>query len=97
MFWIRLGDIPLAILFTWLYNRTEGKSLLPVLLMHASMNATNDYLPRTKLTVYALLVMLYLLCFTCYALLGIVVLAVIFTDRMWRPKPTSEREAVPIQ
>jgi len=60
MFWIRLGDIPLAILFTWLYNRTEGKSLLPVLLMHASMNATNDYLPRTKLTVYALLVMLYL-------------------------------------
>lgn len=69
MFWVRLGDIALAVLFTWLYNRTKGKSLLPVLLLHASMNATNDYLPRVKLTVYALL--------------GIVVLIVIFTDRMW--------------
>lgn len=70
MFWVRLGDIPLAILFTWLYNRTKGKSLLPVLLMHASFNAANDYLPRIKLTVYAVL--------------GIVVLIIIFTDRMWR-------------
>ena len=72
MFWVRLGDIPLAILFTWLYNRTKGKSLLPVLLMHASFNATLDYLPRIKLTVYALL--------------GIVVLVVIFTDHMWQHK-----------
>lgn len=70
MFWVRLGDIPLAVLFTWLYNRTKGKSLLPVLLLHASMNATLDYLPRIKLTVYAVL--------------GVVVLVVIFTDRMWR-------------
>lgn len=76
MFWARLGDIALAILFTWLYNRTKGKSLLPVLLMHASFNATNDYLPRVKLTVYALL--------------GIIVLVVIFTDRMWRFKPIAE-------
>lgn len=70
MFWVRLGDVPLAILFTWMYNRTKGKSLLPVLLMHASFNATLDYLPRIKLTVYSVL--------------GVVVLAVIFTDRMWR-------------
>jgi membrane protease YdiL (CAAX protease family) len=70
MFWIRLGDIPLAVLFTWLYNRTKGKSLLPVLLLHASMNATLDYLPRIKLTVYAVL--------------RVVVLVVVFTDRMWR-------------
>ncbi|MFX4263353.1 CPBP family intramembrane glutamic endopeptidase [Pelotomaculum propionicicum] len=70
MFWVRLGDIPLAILFTWLYNRTKGKSLLPVLLLHASMNATLDYLPRIKLTVYAVL--------------GVVVLIVILKDRMWR-------------
>lgn len=70
MFWARLGDIPLAILFTWLYNRTKGKSLLPVLLMHASLNAALDYLPRLRLTVYAVL--------------GVVVLVVIFTDRMWR-------------
>lgn len=76
MFWVRLGDIPLAILFTWLYNRTKGKSLLPVLLMHAAVNATNDYLPRVKLTVYTLL--------------GLVVLVVIFTDRMWRFKPIPE-------
>ncbi|WP_153189546.1 hypothetical protein [Pelotomaculum sp. FP] len=72
MFWTRLGDIPLAVLFTWLYNRIKGKSLLPVLLMHASMNATLDYLPRIKLTVYAVL--------------GVVVLFVICTDRMWRKK-----------
>lgn len=78
MFWIRLGDIALAILFTWLYNRTKGKSLLPVLLLHASMNATNDYLPRVKLTVYALL--------------GIVVLVIIFTDRMWLFKPIKETD-----
>ncbi len=70
MFWIRLSDIPLAILFTWLYNRTKSKSLLPVFLLHVSMNATNDYLPRIKLTVYAVL--------------GVVVLVIIFTDRMWR-------------
>lgn len=70
MFWVRLGDIPLAVLFTWLYNRTKGKSLLPVFLLHASMNATNDYLPRNKLTVYAVL--------------GVVVLVIIFTDCMWR-------------
>lgn len=73
MFFIRFGFIVLAILFTWLYNRTKGKSLLPVLLLHASMNATNDYLPRVNLT--------------GYALLGIVVLVVIVTDRMWRSKP----------
>lgn len=72
MFWTRLGDIPLAVLFTWLYNRTKGKSLLPVLLMHASMNATLDYLPRIKLTIYAVL--------------GVVMLFVICTDRMWRKK-----------
>ena len=76
MFWVRLGDIALAILFTWLYNRTKGKSLLPVLLLHASMNATNDYLPRVKLTVYAIL--------------GIVVLVLIFTDRMWRSKSITD-------
>lgn len=70
MFWVLLGDIPLAILFTWLYNRMKGKSLLPILLMHASFNATLDYLPRIKLTVYALL--------------GVVALVVIFTDHMWR-------------
>ncbi|HEX3046716.1 MAG TPA: type II CAAX endopeptidase family protein [Bacillota bacterium] len=76
MFWVRLGDIALAIIFTWLYNRTKGKSLLPVLLLHASMNATNDYLPRVKLTTYTLL--------------GIVVLVLIITDRMWRYKPITE-------
>lgn len=76
MFWASLGDTALAIIFTWLYNRTKGKSLLPVLLLHASLNATNDYLPRVKLTVYALL--------------GIVVLVVIFTDRMWRYKSIAE-------
>lgn len=78
MFWVRLGDVALAILFVWLYNRTKGKSLLPVLLMHASINATNDYLPRVKLTVYALL--------------GIVVMIVIFADRMWRREPIAETD-----
>jgi membrane protease YdiL (CAAX protease family) len=73
-FWIRLGDIALAIIFTWLYNRLKGKSLLPLLLLHASMNATStDFLPRARLTVYSLL--------------SIVVLAMIFKDRMWKRQP----------
>ena len=73
-FWIRLGDIAIAIAFTWLYNRLKGKSLLPFLLLHASMNATNtDFLPSTKITVYSLF--------------GIVILVMIFKDRMWKRQP----------
>jgi membrane protease YdiL (CAAX protease family) len=34
-----LGAIPITILFTWLYNSTKG-SLLPVIIFHASLNAT---------------------------------------------------------
>ncbi|HEX2945968.1 MAG TPA: type II CAAX endopeptidase family protein [Clostridia bacterium] len=73
---IRLGDISLAILFTWLYNRLKGKSLLPLLLLHTSVNATRDFLPRTTLTVYSLL--------------GIVIIIMIIADKMWKqPQDTS--------
>ncbi len=77
LFWIRLGDIAISIAFTWLYNRLKGKSLLPLLLMHASFNATNDFLSRTNLTVYAVF--------------GIVILVMIITDRMWKRLPESAK------
>lgn len=88
LFWIRIGDIAISIAFTWLYNRLKGKSLLPLLLMHASFNATNDFLPRTNLTVYAVF--------------GIVILVMIITDKMWKRLPGSAQvletpEEVPLQ
>jgi membrane protease YdiL (CAAX protease family) len=42
---IRIFDIPTAIIFTWLFNRTKG-SLLPVLFLHSSRNTTSLFLPR---------------------------------------------------
>lgn len=43
---IRIQEIPRAILFTWLYNRTKGSLLLTVL-FHAAINTTGFFLPRS--------------------------------------------------
>ncbi len=51
----------------------NGRSLLPFLLLHASMNSTNDYLPRTALIQYILLT--------------VIIIVMVFADRMWKRLP----------
>jgi hypothetical protein len=47
----------ISVLFTWLYNHTQG-SLLPVILLHAAIQAANIYLPIIEpVELYALSVM----------------------------------------
>jgi membrane protease YdiL (CAAX protease family) len=65
---IRLQDIPRAILFTWIYNRTRG-SLLIMLLLHAAINTTTMFIPRSYHV-------LFVLCF-------VVAIVVVFVDKMW--------------
>ncbi len=69
---IRIQEIPVAILFTWLYNLSKG-SLLAMLLLHASINTTGWFLPRS----YAIL---FLLC-TLFAII------LCIKDRMWERLP----------
>lgn len=72
---IRIFDIPRAILFTWVYNRS-GKSLLIVMLFHAATNTTVLFMGRNYITL-SLLSTLLAIC-------------VVFLDKMWRaPKPES--------
>ncbi|MGE5396076.1 MAG: lysostaphin resistance A-like protein [Chitinophagales bacterium] len=78
LFIVTFGEIGLAIIFTWLYNRVKGKSLLPFILLHASMNSTNDYLPRTALIQYTLLT--------------IIIIVMVFADRMWKRLPINGEE-----
>ncbi len=42
---IRIFEIPRALVFTWLFNRTR-QSLLPVLILHAAINTTSLFLSR---------------------------------------------------
>jgi membrane protease YdiL (CAAX protease family) len=71
---IRLMDIPRAVLFTWVYNRTKG-SLLIAILFHAAINTTSLFLPRSHHVVFVI----------CFVVAAIVVL----TDRMWKKLPGS--------
>ncbi|MGE5579466.1 MAG: CPBP family intramembrane glutamic endopeptidase [Bacillota bacterium] len=66
---IRIFDIPRAILFTWLFNRTR-QSLVPVLLFHAAINATSLFMSRNYVTSSALMLFL--------------AVCVVLLDRMWR-------------
>lgn len=45
--WLLLSALADAVLFTWLFNNTRG-SLLPVLLLHASIATTGLFLASTK-------------------------------------------------
>jgi membrane protease YdiL (CAAX protease family) len=67
---IRIFDIPTAILFTWLFNRTGG-SLLPVLFLHSARNTTSLFLSRDYVISSLLLLM--------------VAIGLVFLDTMWRP------------
>jgi len=60
-----------AVLFAWVYNRTNGSLLAPAL-FHSSMNTFGNTLPRTD---------------AATVLFVILVLAVIFYDRMWKKLP----------
>jgi membrane protease YdiL (CAAX protease family) len=73
---IRIFDIPRAVIFTWLFNRTR-QSLLPVLILHAVVNTTSLFLPRNYLTSSLLILVLA------------IVLALL--DKMWRPWTQASR------
>jgi uncharacterized protein len=69
---IRIMDIPRAILFTWLYNRTKS-NLLAVMLFHAAINTTSYFLSRSHVIVFALVF--------------VVAISLIFMDKMWHKLP----------
>lgn len=77
-FMIRLQEIPSAIIFIWLFNRSKG-SLLPVVLLHAARNATSIFLSRAYIPVF--IVWLLLAC------------ALVVWDKMWKPLPVLDPEA----
>ena len=61
--------IPITILFTWLYNRSGG-NVLTSMIFHTSMNTFPFVLPYYP---------------PAMAMVILIAIAVIFTDRMWRP------------
>jgi len=69
---IRLFDIPLAVVFAWLFNRSR-QSLLPVLILHAVINTSSLFLPRNYLTSSMLILVL--------------AVVLVFVDKMWRRRP----------
>lgn len=71
-FLIRLQEVPSAIIFTWLFNRSKG-SLLPVILLHVARNTTSIFFSRAYIPV-----------FTLWFLLAIVL---VVWDKMWKPLP----------
>jgi membrane protease YdiL (CAAX protease family) len=81
---VRFGLYPfITILFGWVYNRTRGSLLAPVL-FHASMNSMNTLraaIPGTS----AMSVLLIL--FSVFA---------VVLDRMWKKLPTDEPAVYPI-
>jgi hypothetical protein len=75
---IRIQELPRAVLFTWLYNRTGG-SLLVAVLFHAAVNTTSLFLPRAYMTTFGLVTLLA----------GSLILA----ERMWRASPASQQRS----
>jgi membrane protease YdiL (CAAX protease family) len=72
---IRFGIYPfITILFSWIYNRTNG-SILTVALFHASMNSMNPLMEIFPVTTAS------------HIMLIIFAITVVFTDRMWRKLP----------
>lgn len=68
----------MAILYTWIYNRTAGNLLL-MLFLHMSMNNTQRLLPATG---------------SFFALLIGVIVTVVFTERMWRKRVATDLRPV---
>jgi hypothetical protein len=76
---IRIMDIPRAILFTWLYNRTKG-NLLVVMLFHAAINTTSYFMSRSHVVVFGLVF--------------IVAILFVIMDKMWRKSPEFDSKNV---
>lgn len=70
--------IPITIILTWFYNRS-GANLLTVVIFHAAMNTFPSVLPYYP---------------PAYGLVILFAIIVIFTDRMWRLRPTSSAAAL---
>jgi membrane protease YdiL (CAAX protease family) len=66
------ANIPMAVLFTWFYNRTNG-SLPASMVLHTGVNATTIFLPQTAVA-------------TIISFAALVVIVV--TARMWRKRTT---------
>ena len=66
--------LPVAIVFTWLYNRAKG-SLLATALLHAAMNTTAHFVPITLGGIM---------------LLGAFVVFIVVCGRMWRKLPGND-------
>jgi membrane protease YdiL (CAAX protease family) len=60
--------IPLAIIITWVYNRS-GRTILSAALLHSAFNVAPDFIPSTKMAVWMIA--------------GVAILAII-SDRMWQ-------------
>jgi membrane protease YdiL (CAAX protease family) len=81
MYFLRVRVIfllPVAIILTWLYNRSGG-NLLAVTIFHAAMHTFPFVLPHPA-TVFALVILFAII--------------VILTDRMWRLRPSSSAAAL---
>ena len=72
--------IPVAIILTWLYNRSGG-NLLSVALFHAGMNTFPFVLPYAP---------------KMLGLIFVVAIYVIFAQRMWRPKAQISAQRAPV-
>lgn len=71
---IRIQEIPRTILFTWIYNRTKGSLLIP-LLFHTAINTTNLFLPRSFGVVLVICTL--------------IAIAVVITEKMWKHLPST--------
>jgi CAAX protease family protein len=69
--------IPITIILTWFYNRS-GANLLTVVIFHAAMNTFLSVLPYYP---------------PAFALVIFFAITVVFTDRMWRLRPSSSAVA----
>jgi CAAX protease family protein len=67
----------LAILFTWLFNRTNYH-LLSVIALHVAVNNSSRFLPETSMFP---------------VLLTVLIVVLVFTDRMWRLREPEAAEA----
>jgi membrane protease YdiL (CAAX protease family) len=69
--------IPMAIIFTWVYNHSRG-NLLAMVLMHASINCASAFIPLSaRAGLLGLVVFQW-----------VIALLVIISDRMWRKQPS---------
>jgi membrane protease YdiL (CAAX protease family) len=71
---IRIQEIPRTILFTWIYNRTKGSLLIP-LLFHTAINTTSIFLPRSFGVVLVICTL--------------IAITVVITEKMWKHLPST--------